>query len=85
VRESGAQAFRPFLVNGAGYGGLVGDVTDAARLAALHLGDGSLDGQHVLSTAAAQQMRSITTEGKPFDLGLGGSANPTRETHDQGS
>jgi CubicO group peptidase (beta-lactamase class C family) len=73
------QAFRPFLVNGAGYGGLVGDVTDAARLAALHLGDGSLDGQHVLSAAAAQQMRSITTGGQPFDLGLGWFRKPDQK------
>jgi CubicO group peptidase (beta-lactamase class C family) len=65
------QALRPFLVNGPGYGGLVGDVTDAARLAALHLGNGSLHEQRVLSNAAAQRMRSITTEGHPFDLGLG--------------
>jgi hypothetical protein len=80
------QALRPFLVNGPGYGGLVGDVTDAARLAALHLGNGSLHEQRVLSNAAAQRMRSITTEGHtPSTSASDGSAKPTREIHGQGS
>ena len=35
-RVEGHTALRPFLVNGAAYGGLVGTVTDAARLAAAH-------------------------------------------------
>ena len=70
-RVGDQQAFRPFLVDGAGYGGLVGDVVDAGRLAALRLGDGALAGRRVLSPEAAQRMRTIATPGKPFDLGLG--------------
>jgi CubicO group peptidase (beta-lactamase class C family) len=65
------QSFRPFLVDGPGYGGLVGDVLDAARLAALHLGDGTIDGTRIISVHAAHRMRAITTPGRPFDLGLG--------------
>jgi CubicO group peptidase (beta-lactamase class C family) len=62
---------RPFQVTGAGYGGLVGPVTDAARLAALHLSDGTLEGAHILSSASARAMRTITAPGPPFDMGLG--------------
>lgn len=70
-RHGAHQAFRPFLVDGAGYGGLVGDVLDAGRLAALHLGDGSIEGQRILLPETAKRMRAVTTPGKPFDLGLG--------------
>ena len=35
-RTAGRSALHPFLVNGAAFGGLVGTVTDAARLAAAH-------------------------------------------------
>jgi CubicO group peptidase (beta-lactamase class C family) len=63
-------SFRPFLVNGAGYGGLVGDVVDTARLAALHLNDGSIDGHRVLAGDTARRMRRIDTPGTKFDLGL---------------
>ncbi len=66
-----------FLVNGPGYGGLVGDVTDAARLAAMHLGDGTLDGHTVLHPDTARAMRDISAPGKPFDLGLGWFRKPT--------
>jgi hypothetical protein len=34
-------SLRPFLVDRAGYGGLVGGVLDVARLLRLHLGDGT--------------------------------------------
>jgi CubicO group peptidase (beta-lactamase class C family) len=61
---------KPFLVKGLGYGGLVGDVVDAARFAALHLGDGSFNGHQVLATQTAQKMRQIDTPGKPFDFGM---------------
>ena len=76
-RQGRYQAFLPFLVDGAGYGGLVGDVVDAGRLAALHLGDGSLAGCRVLSPEAARRMRTIATPGKPFDLGLGWFRKPS--------
>jgi CubicO group peptidase (beta-lactamase class C family) len=64
-------AFEPFLVNGPGYGGLVGDVIDAARLARLHLADGTIDGHRVLAPDTARRMRTISSPGRPVDLGLG--------------
>ena len=65
-----------FLVNGAGYGGLVGNVTDVARLAAMHLADGILDGHRVLRPETARLMRNIAAPGKPFDVGLGWFRKP---------
>ena len=69
-------ALRPFRVAGAGYGGLIGSVTDAARLLRLHLADGAVDGTRVLTPESARAMRTITTPGKPFDLGLGWFRRP---------
>src|SRR4051794_7474463 len=69
-------ALRPFRVVGAGYGGLVGPVTDAARLLRLHLADGVVDGTRVLAAETAREMRTIRTRGKPFDLGLGWFRRP---------
>ena len=77
-RRSGRYtALNRFLVNGAGYGGLVGNVTDAARLAAMHLADGALDGNTVLRPDTARTMRDIAAPGKPFDLGLGWFRKPS--------
>ncbi|GAA3168969.1 serine hydrolase domain-containing protein [Blastococcus jejuensis] len=70
-RCGGFVALESFRVVGAGYGGLVGSVTDAARLARLHLGDGEIEGSRVLRPETAQRMRDIRTPGRPFDLGLG--------------
>ena len=64
-------ALAPFLVDGAAYGGLVGDVLDAARFARLHLRDGEIDGTRVISTAGAREMRALRHPGKPFTHGLG--------------
>ncbi len=63
--------FRPFLVNGASYGGLVGPVTDAARVVLAHARRGVVEGTRILSEDAAAEMQTISIEGKPFDLGLG--------------
>jgi len=63
--------FRSFLVDGAPYGGLVGPVTDAARLLRLHAGGGELDGTRILSEESARLMRTISSLGKPYDVGLG--------------
>lgn len=64
-------AYHPFHVLGAAYGGLVGDVADAARLARLHLRDGEVDGVALLSAGAAERMRRVTPRGGPLDIGLG--------------
>ncbi len=70
--RSGRQlAFEPFVVDGPGYGGLIGDVIDAARLARLHLADGTIDGHRVVAPETARRMRTISSPGKPVDLGLG--------------
>ena len=63
--------FRPFLVNGAPYGGLVGPVADAARVVLMHANGGELDGTRVLSADAVREMQTISLTGKPFDHGLG--------------
>jgi CubicO group peptidase (beta-lactamase class C family) len=64
-------ALKSFRVTGSGYGGLVGSVTDAARLVRMHLADGVIDGNRVLRPETARLMRDIRTSGGPFDLGLG--------------
>jgi CubicO group peptidase (beta-lactamase class C family) len=69
-------ALRPFTVIGAGYGGLIGDAPDAARLLRMHLADGIIDGQRILATDTARSMRDVRTPGKPFDLGLGWFRRP---------
>jgi len=71
-------SFRPFLVDGAPYGGLVGTAEDAVRLAQLHLRDGELDGNRILSPEATSEMRRITANGRRYDLGLGWFV-PTRQ------
>jgi CubicO group peptidase (beta-lactamase class C family) len=75
-RHGDQLSLRPFLVNGAAYGGLVGSVADAARFARLHLRDGELDGARVLSVESARHMRQVRWPGKPFDHGLGWFRKP---------
>jgi CubicO group peptidase (beta-lactamase class C family) len=73
-------ALRPFRVVGAGYGGLIGDAPDAARLVRLHLTDGTIDGHRILQPETTRAMRDITTPGKPFDLGLSWFRRPADRT-----
>ena len=75
-RHGQQRALRPFRVAGAGYGGLIGSVTDAARLVRLHLADGTIDGARILAPDTARAMRTISTPGRPFDLGLGWFRRP---------
>ncbi len=70
-RVDGLVAFHPFYVNGPPYGGLVGDVHDAARFLALHLGDGAVDGRRLLSAESAVAMRTLTAKGRKLTTGLG--------------
>ena len=70
------RAFRPFYVEGASYGGLVGDVVDASRIISLHLGDGTFRGRGVMSAPAARRMRQISTTGRTYDLGQGWYRSP---------
>jgi CubicO group peptidase (beta-lactamase class C family) len=64
-------AYRPFYVDGAAYGGLVGGVDDVARLALLHLNEGIVDGTRLLSPQATSAMQQITPRGGKYDFGLG--------------
>ena len=72
-RRSGRQlTFEPFVVDGPGYGGLIGDVSDAARLARLHLADGTIDGHHVLATdTAGDACGPSPAQASPSTSGLG--------------
>lgn len=70
-RTGGLVAFRPFYVNGPPYGGLVGDVHDAARFLSLHLGEGMASGRRLLSAESAVAMRTLTTRGTKLTTGLG--------------
>ena len=74
-RVAGQTAFQPFLVEGAGYGGLVGSVTDAAKLAAAHAA-GRSDAHPLLSGDDIHEMRTITATGKRFDHGIGWFRKP---------
>ena len=62
---------RPFLVDGAAYGGLVGSADDAARFLQMHLAGGRIDDQQIISAADAAGMCHINQPGKRYDLGLG--------------
>jgi CubicO group peptidase (beta-lactamase class C family) len=70
-RADSLVAFQPFYVNGPPYGGLVGDVHDAARFLLLHLCDGAINGHRLLSAESAAAMRALTTNGPKFTTGLG--------------
>jgi CubicO group peptidase (beta-lactamase class C family) len=54
----GYVAFRPFYVNGAPFGGLLGSVGDAARFAAVHLNGGVVNGTRVLAEKSVTESNS---------------------------
>jgi CubicO group peptidase (beta-lactamase class C family) len=68
--------YRPFRLDGAAYGGLVGPIGDAARFLAAHLNDGAFGETRVLDATTAAQMRDITMPGRPYHLGLGWYQRP---------
>lgn len=70
-RHAGVLSLNPFLVDGAGYGGLVGSVTDAARFLRLHLCDGEVDGVRVVAPETAREMQRIVSSGRRFDHATG--------------
>lgn len=70
-RSGDVVALRRFRVLGAGYGGLIGPMTDAARLVGLHLADGRAGDRRVLTPESARLMRDIRYPGSRFDFGLG--------------
>lgn len=70
-RHGRHRSLRPFHVDGAGYGGLVGPVLDVSRLLRLHLGDGEIDGHRMLSAKAIRSMQHITAHGRRLDHAIG--------------
>ncbi|HTQ22311.1 hypothetical protein, partial [Mycobacterium sp.] len=64
-------ALEAFDLDGAAYGGLIGPVTDVARLVALHANRGSVDGLGLLRPGSVEAMSDISTGGRPYDFGLG--------------
>jgi CubicO group peptidase (beta-lactamase class C family) len=71
----GYTALKPFLVNGAAYGGLVGTAADAVRLAAAHAAQPT-DPHVLLSHPHLDAMRTITAAGRRFDHGIGWFRKP---------
>jgi CubicO group peptidase (beta-lactamase class C family) len=76
-RHGAYLSLAPFRVDGPAYGGLVGDVLDAATFMRMHLRDGEVDGNRVLTQESARRMRVIGHAGKPFDHGTGWFRRPT--------
>jgi CubicO group peptidase (beta-lactamase class C family) len=74
-RVAGHNALNPFLINGAAFGGLVGTVTDAVRLAAIHAA-GPDDPEVLLGRGDIESMRTIVSPGKRFDHGIGWFRKP---------
>jgi CubicO group peptidase (beta-lactamase class C family) len=62
---------RPFVNDGAAYGGLIGPVEDAARFVAAHVGGGTLNGVEVLRRESVAAMQTPTASGRVLDVGLG--------------
>lgn len=79
-RQDRYVAYHPFHVIGASYGGLVGGVTDAARLVQLHLAGGVIDCVRLLSEQATVHMRHTIPRGGRTDFGLGWSHPHDRPT-----
>jgi CubicO group peptidase (beta-lactamase class C family) len=69
-RIAGHSALNPFLINGAAFGGLVGTVTDAVKLAAAHASRPH-DPERLLAHGDLDSMRTIASPGKRFDHGIG--------------
>ena len=70
-RQGRYAAFDPFYVKGPAYGGLVGVVEEAARLALLHLNGGRIGETRLLSAAAVADMQRLIPKGGKRDFGLG--------------
>ena len=64
-------SFKPFLVDGPAYGGLVGSVRDAARFMAVHLNGGDSEGVRLLSPRSVEEMQTLQASGRGIDVGLG--------------
>ncbi len=72
-REAGYHLYRPWAlprtVNAAG--GVVSTVTDLLRFARMHMNDGTVDGETVISAESAGQMRTRTSKSGVLEMGYG--------------
>lgn len=69
-RQGRYVSFDPFYVKGPAYGGLVGDVEEAARFVLLHLNGGEVDGTRLLSAESVKAMQRINPREGKRDFGL---------------
>jgi len=70
-RQGKYVSFDPFYVKGPAYGGLIGDVEEAARLVLLHLNGGRVEETRLLSADSVAEMQRTTPRGGKRDFGLG--------------
>ena len=70
-RQGKYVAFNPFYVKGPAYGGLIGDVEEAARLVLLHLNGGQVGETRLLSAESVAEMQRTTPREGKRDFGLG--------------
>jgi CubicO group peptidase (beta-lactamase class C family) len=70
-RQGKYVAFNPFYVKGPAYGGLIGGIEEAARLALLHLNGGQMGETRLLSAESVAEMQHTTPRGGKRDFGLG--------------
>jgi CubicO group peptidase (beta-lactamase class C family) len=63
--------FRPFLVDGPAYGGLVGPVRDAVRFMGVHLNDGLAGTTQILAPESVRAMQTSHARGRKMEVGYG--------------
>ena len=64
-------AFNRFYLDGSAYGGLIGNIRDAARLIQVHTNDGWVDGIQILSKESVKLTQQISATGNRLDVGFG--------------
>jgi CubicO group peptidase (beta-lactamase class C family) len=70
-RAGSLVTLRPFELDGAAYGGLIGTVSDAARLLAVYTNRGTVGTRRLLHPESVEAMITITVRSRPYDVGLG--------------
>jgi CubicO group peptidase (beta-lactamase class C family) len=76
----GQATARPYLVDGAPYGGVIGTAGDLAHFAAMHLAHGIWRGRRILSARAVAAMQEIQRlpSGRPLSHALGWHTGTTQ-------
>ena len=75
-RAGGYLSLRPFMVEGAAYGGLIGPASDAVKLAAAHLPTSLTGPASSGPLGDVSDMACIRHRGRPFDHGTGWFRRP---------